>query len=178
MQRRLAGIHESEKLNFPNPSAPVGLRPLDDDGILDIRTTLDIAGISREPGRLFESRDQQEVRQNLLEGRLRNLHEKRKRVQAQLEEVSEEINRLEASASPGKTGVKAEKVRGGYVLIRQRQDGNWVGLGANRPKYIEPDKDTMLKAMERDANEKFRSRDAALEAFDTYYKHVKEFMSK
>jgi hypothetical protein len=185
-QRRLAGLTEGD-LNIPNPSGAIGLRPSTGEGVLDIESTLNTLGLPKTTPRLFESRMPSELSTERLGKRIRSLREEKRKLLSALRAVNERIQEAEIEKYAGKTllreeggaalgkGVEAARVRGGFVLIRERQDGTWVGLGRKKPVY-RGTKEDVSSALEKDAQEKFTKLRDAVAAFEGYYKFSKPFM--
>lgn len=186
VQRRLAGLAEGA-MHFPNPSGATKLRALNGEGILDINSTLEAIGLMRDTPRVFESRTSAELKRSSAEKRISVLRERKKRLLSELREVNEqlEVEKVmkltegraqitEAGASLS-NGVEVTKVRGGYVLVRETQEGTWVGLGRRKMRYT-GSKEKVLESMAKDAREKFSKVLDAVSAYDDFYKYDRKFM--
>jgi chaperonin cofactor prefoldin len=186
VQRRLAGLTEGA-MHFPNPSGATRLRAPNGEGILDINSTLEAIGLPRNTPRVFESRTSGEMKQAKLAKRIAALREQKKKLLSELRVLNEELDRAESvRLTEGRVelfedgakladGVEVAKVRGGYVLIRERQDGSWVGLGKRKSRYTGT-RESVLEAMTKDAQEKFPKIKDAISVFDSYYKYARPFM--
>lgn len=193
VQKRLAGLTE-DALVIPNPGGVVRLRPEDGKhGILDLDSTLEAIGLRRDMGRLYESRTASEQRADTKRARLEKLQARKEALQEELRAVDLEIqrqsrgqsrsrlvshgSRLVEDGSKLENGVMVAKTSGGYVLIRERADGSWVGLGKTKLRYT-GSRDKVLAEMTKDAAEKFKTVKSAASAFDRYYKFSRDFMGK
>jgi hypothetical protein len=176
VQRRLAGLTESN-LIIPNPAGATRLRPPTGAGVLDLPSTFDSIGLPRDTPRLFESRTSSEIRRDGAHRKLRQLRERKKALLSELRQLEEEIEStamLEGSALGH--GVITARARGGYVLIREREDGSWVGIG-KRGKHT-GSKEDVLKNMGRDAADMFRSEKDAIARYNDFYRYYRAFMGK
>jgi hypothetical protein len=137
-QRRLAGI-TTGKMNFPNPSGPVGvIKPGSQQGMFDLGETLAACGITEMP-RLYESRGASEVK-------ALGAARKRSKLEARRADLVAEVERIDEALE----GDEAYEAAGPHEIWWQDSGGNNMQVAGVFPSRKAADQATSKSSFEHD----------------------------